>query len=466
MPNGVDLERDRSRFASEPWGAAVIALAVAAGCGAAADVPAPPIQPPERFSRAGTAVLAESWWTAFGDPALDRLVAEALRSNLDLATAWERFREARAVVEREAGARWPALDAVGEAATEWPDAEERDTFSLGLAASYEVDLWGRIGSRIAAERYRARATRADYQTVALSLSAEVARTWYRLVEARRQLELIDEQIEANDQVLTLLRSQYGSGQIPSVDILRQEQLLEATRAERLVVEAELAIVAHQLALLLGRAPGQGGAPPSGALPELPPLPATGIPSELLERRPDLRRDYLLLLAADRDVAAAVAERYPRLSLSASAGTEGSASALFRDWFATLAANLVAPLIDGGSRRAEVERSRAVARQRLYQYGQTALEALREVEDALVREEKQAKLVASLESQVRLMQQTYQQLRIEYFNGLSDYIDVLTALTTAQQLQRELLVSRRLLVEYRIALYRALAGGFEPRRSDT
>ncbi|MFW5740418.1 MAG: efflux transporter outer membrane subunit [Myxococcota bacterium] len=425
-----------------------------------------PVEPPKRFSRAdGTFVMPERWWIAFGDPQLNALIDEALYANLDLKTAWERLREARAIVEREGGSLSPEVDAGMEGQLRSPAGEEGPaSLWLGLTASYEVDLWGRLRSRVDAARYRARASLADYRTMALSVSAEVASTWFRLLAARSRLELLEDQVEANLDVLRLLESRFGTGQIRSVDILRQRQLIEATRNEMLAALEEQALLEHQLAVLLGRSPNGRFWVPLGALPPVPPLPQAGVPAELVQRRPDVQRDYELLRAADRDLASAIAARYPRLSLSASVGTaQDSTSELFRDWFASLLANLVVPIIDREAREAEVDRSEAVVRQRLYQYGKTAVVALREVEDALAREALQVARIESLEDQSELARKAYQQLGIEYLNGMADYIDVLTALTEEQQLRRRLIAAERVLLELRIALYRALAGGFETAR---
>lgn len=297
----------------------------------------------------------------------------------------------------------------------------------------------------------------------LTVSAEVVRTWYALAEARTQIDLLDRQIATNETVLELLENRFGTGQVRAVDILRQRRLVETTREQRSTAESRRRVLAHQLAVLLGRTPRTAIADSATALPALPPLPDTGVPGDLVQRRPDVRRAHFLLQAADRDLAAAVSERYPRLTLSASLTTTGSdATDLFDTWVRSLAGGLLAPLFDGGQRAAEVDRSEAVRRQRLYEYGQTVLTAFREVEDALVRERQQSLRIASLERQVQLSRQTYEQLRTEYFNGLSDYLDVLTALTDEQQLRRDLLSATRQRLEYRIALYRALAGGVSPR----
>ena len=467
----------------------LLALLVAVlGCAPHTTEPALPLDcpdgcPPGTFSTTGTVETPDRWWLAFGDPALDRLVDRALTSNLDLAAVWHRLREARAVADRRSATLFPHADGFAEASSRRSDGgddfgdgdpdggDDRgdEELRLGLTATYEVDLWGGIRSAVEAERLRARAELADYRTAALTLSAEVARTWYQLVEARQQLAVLDQQIEANGKLLEALENRFGSGQIRGVDVLRQRQLLEATREQRLAAQARVHVLEHLLAVLLGRPPQNGigaspGAPsPQAAtLPPLPPLPATGLPAELVRRRPDVRAAYLRLQAADRDLAAAVAERYPRLSLSASAETGASDSSdLFEDWARTLAGNLLAPLFRAGELRAEVERSEAVRQQRLYLWGQATLEAWREVEDALAREARERRRVASLERQVELTEQAYRQLRTEYLYGGGNYLAVLESLTEAQRVRRDLLTARRQAVELRIALYRALAGGFEP-----
>jgi outer membrane protein TolC len=176
----------------------------------------------------------------------------------------------------------------------------------------------------------------------------------------------------------------------------------------------------------------------------------------------VRSAFQRLQAADRDLASAISNQYPRFSISASVSTAADqAGNLFEDWARSLAGNLLTPILYGGQLRAEVDRAEAVRQQRLYEYGQAMLTAFREVEDALVRENKQRERIASLEEQLQLARDAYQQLRVGYFNGVTDYLDVLTALDEVQQLQRDLLTSRLLLVEYRIALYRSLAGSIEP-----
>lgn len=436
------------------------ALVGSVGCASRATEVSLPLETPQLFSDSGTAVVADRWWESFDDGRLQELVDEALSSNLDLQTAWYRLREAEAIAGRESAPLWPSLDAEGVAELRRPDGQEEGDLGLGLVAQYEIDLWGRIRSAVDAERFRAEASAADFHSTALTLSAEVVRTWCQWAEARAQSDLLSKQVETNEQVLRLIRARFGSGRVRSVDILRQRQLTEATREQKILVETEREILRHRLAVLLGRAPRQPLGLEPDSLPALPPLPETGLPAELVRRRPDVQRAFLRLRAADADLAAAISNQYPRLSLTASLSTSNDGAAtLFDDWVRSLAANLIAPLFDGGERDAEVDRTRALQNQRLYEYGQATLVAFQEVEDALIGERKQRERIDSLERQAELSGQAYRQLRLEYLNGVGDYIDVLTALDEDQRLRRELVAARLTLLERRIDLYRALAGGF-------
>ena len=421
-----------------------------------------PIEPKKTFTVDGNdnQPAPDRWWTSFNDDELDTLIQDGLQSNLTLKTSWQRLQAARAVVDRESSSLFPSLQANAQGGITKSDLEfENDqNITLGLSSSYEIDLWGRIGSNIDAAEFRAEASRTDYQTAALSLSAEITRTSYRLVEERNQLELLQQQIQTNQTVLNLLESRFGSGQIRSVDILRQRQLLESTREQKSRVESRIKTLEHQLAVLLGRQPGSNSYMLPDSLPDIPPMPDTGIPSDLVQRRPDVRSAFNRLKAADRDLASAISNQYPRLSLSASVSSAAeNATGLFQDWALSFAGNIIAPILRGGELSAEVDRVDAVKQQRLYEYGQTVLTSFQEVENALVREQKQKESIHSLERQLKLARQSYEQLRLEYFNGISDYLDVLTALDEVQRLQRDLLTERLILVEYRIALYRALAG---------
>ncbi len=436
------------------------------GCASQQKHMEPPVDAPDKFSAAGSLEVTNRWWTSFDDRQLNALVDTAMASNFNLKTAWQRLKEANAVVDRESADLFPDLEGSIRAVGNQTQNNTLDPGSvqLGLSSVYELDLWGRIRSEVQAEKLRAQATLADYQTAALSLSAEITRTWYRLSEARNEKDLVRKQIKTNKKVLNLLENRFGTGQIRSVDILRQRQLLESTREQLTNVEMRIRLLEHQLSVLLGRPPQRELDHYADELPTLPPPPVTGVPIELVRRRPDVQSAFNSLRAADRDLAAAISSQYPRLTLSASVSSApDNAQNLFENWAMSFAGNLVAPILYGGQLSAEVDRNRALKKQRLYEYGQTILTAFREVENALVQEKMQRERIRSLEKQVKLAEQAYDQLQLEYFNGMADYLDVLTALDEVQQLQRDLLSARLTLVEYRIALHRSLAGSFETDR---
>lgn len=421
-----------------------------------------PYDAPESFSFSGETEVPDKWWTTFGDEKLNALVDTALQSNLSLLTVWYQLQEAKALVDQSSSFLWPDIDLQLESGISRPEPDfvGGENTQLSLGASYEVDLWGRIRYNIHAEQYRLEATYYDYKTAAVSLSGEIALTWFRLKAARYQNQLVEEQITTNEQVLSLIRARFASGQVKGVDILRQKQLIESTRAQKITLESQIEVLENQLSILLGRPP-VASFDVQPQLPDLPPLPETGIPLQLVNRRPDVLSAFNRLQAADREIAAAISNQYPRLELSLDAAIRSNNfSSLLQSQAVSLSGSLLAPIFFGGRLKSEVKRTEAVQQQRLYEYGQTVLIAFQEVENALIQEYKQLQRIAVVEEQVLLAEQTYGQLRIEYLHGSIEYLDVLVALNQEQQLRRDLIDAERELLEIRIALYRALAGGFQ------
>jgi outer membrane protein TolC len=279
------------------------------------------------------------------------------------------------------------------------------------------------------------------------------------VEQRAQVALVESQIETNRQLLKLVEARFRIGQADASDIYRQRQLLAQTEGELAQAGSQLDSLKHQLAVLLGAYPGSRTLPAGSQLPIPGPLPALGVPAELLQRRPDLQAARLRIAAADARAAAAVAARYPRIDLSAALTTSSSSGELFSNWLGSLVAQLTAPLFDGGQRSAEAQRTRAAVVEALNEYRQTLLEALGEVEVALAAEYGQRRYLASLEAQLRQAAAVQRQERQRYFQGDSDYLSVLDALRSRQALERQQVTARRQLVSDRIQLVRALAGGW-------
>ena len=423
---------------------------------------------PVRFTSSGADHLPERWWESFGDTNLDRLIEQALEQNFSLQSVWARLDQAAAVERIARSERYPSLDAEGSAGRTWSHnsrGSTTSTYSIGAMASYELDLWGRIDSTSKAATLDRQASQAELSAAAISLSAEVASTWYQLVEQYGQQALVSSQLETNTRVLELITLRFRRGKVGATDVLQQRQLAESNRGELANVRSLIGILEHRLAILLGATPDSRVAKPHDELISLPPLPETGVPVELVQRRPDLQQGFYNLQAADQRTAAAVADRFPRIDLLGSAdSTTSDVEDLFNNWLTNLTGNLVAPVIDGGRRRAEVDRTRAVTEQTLSDYRQQLIDALGEVEDALLREQQQLAFIDSLEKQLVLSKQVIGRVRDSYLYGAVDYLRVLDSLLTNQNLERSRLTAQRELIDNRIALCRALAGGWTLKRT--
>ncbi len=441
-----------------------IVVILLSGCSMATQDLKRPLVVPAQFSESGTSPLPDKWWESFEDPVLSTLIDQALADNFSLKTAWDRLNQAEAVARSAGADLFPALDAGADSSKnrfrESGQTGDSSSYTLGLTASYELDLWGRIRSSRDAAVFDMQAGEQDLKAAALTLSAQVAGTWYQLVEQYGQLNVLEAQIVTNEKVLELVTLQFRTGQVGIADMLQQRQLVESNRGEESQALAQAKVLEHQLAILLGVSPQQIVAPRVAALINLPLMPQSGLPTDLIQRRPDIRSAFYSVQSADSDLAAAIADRFPRLSLTAGVDTSGGHTRdLFDNWLATLAANLVVPVIDGGLRKAEVDRTRAVASEALHTYGQTILDALGEVEDALVQEQRQRDFIASIDRQLTLAGQVIERVRDRYLQGTMDYQRVLDALISQQELQRSHLTAKRNLVQYRIDLCRALGTGW-------
>jgi NodT family efflux transporter outer membrane factor (OMF) lipoprotein len=435
------------------------------GCSPKAADIKPAVDVPAGFSESGSADLPDKWWLSFNDPVLNSLVEKALAQNFDLKTAWDRLRQAEALAASEGASLYPTLDLKAGAtqtfANKDGNSSDGQEFNLGLAAGYEVDLWGRIESKAAAADFSAQASAEDLRAAAMSLSAQVAGVWYQLVEKRGQLDLLESLISTNRQILELVEVQVRTGQVGISDMLQQQQLVESQKGEKALLMAQAKVLEHQLAILLGLPPNQEVAPRVAKLVQLPPLPDTGLPLELIQRRPDIKSAYFKIRAADRETAAAIANRFPRLSLSAQLNSSHeNIQNLFKDWLTTLAANLVGPILDGGQRKAEVARRQAILSAEINNYRQVIIDSLGEVENALVREKRQQEALGSLAKQLELAQMVVSRLRDRYLQGTVDYQRVLDALVSQQNLRKSLLTGRQNLLQHRIDLCRSLGGGWE------
>ncbi len=445
-----------------------ILLLLAGGCSHPVKKPAMPVEIPDLFSTTGTEPLPEKWWRAFEDDELDGLIDKALTNNFTLQTAWDRLAQAQAVAKKSGAALWPQADLKAGASRTRLEEGDRKTYStlysVGLAASYEVDLWSRLRSSQKAAWLEVQAQGAAVNTAAVTMAASIANTWYQLAEAKALARIAQEQIEANQQVLDIVTIQFRKGMASASDVLRQRQLVASTEAQLIVAKETVELLQYQLSVLMGNQPELAWQQTSIGLPDLPPMPVLGVPADVLWRRPDVHQGYRQVQAADRRLAAAIADQYPRISLAANVETSAvSVQDMFDDWLANLAANAIQPLFDGTLRKAEVQRQKAIVSERIHTWSQTILDALQDVEAALTRQHQQTQLLENLKHQLSLARQTFQRNRESYIKGQIDYIRVLESLQSLQALERNVVTSQRTLIQRRIDLYRSIAGPCDLRQ---
>lgn len=453
---------------------ALVLLLAACSPYRATDNPAPPVSVPGHYqAQSGPAPASAKFWESFGNPGLTQAVEAALAGSFTLQAAWARLAQADAIAAAAGAPRYPTLDAGMSGRLQRqvlqftpPGGRGNSTiarvFNMSIGASYEVDLWRRIGSAARAAALDREAFRDDVEAAAISLSAEVTERWFELSRVRASKALLQQQLEINEHVLSVVTARFEGGQTSGLDVSQQRQLVFGTRSRLQLVDASEAILQQQLAVLTGKAPGSVSFEVSAELPALPALPSAGIPSALLQQRPDLRAAKRRVEAADHRVAEAVADRYPTLRLSGELSAQAQQSdfisqALTPLW--NLVAGLTAPIFDGNRRALEVERRDAVLAERVSAYGQAVLISLLEVENALVLERQQSLYIEQLSLQLEAARAAVSQSQERYASGLIDFLPVLTAMSAVQANEQTLLDAKRQLISYRIQLCRALGGSF-------
>ena len=411
--------------------------------------------------------LTSPWWESVGSPELSRLINTALSESFTLKEAWARLHQARSLAIQAGAARYPDLAATGSveytrrrAETLSGGSEGDGNYALGLVSNYEVDLWGRIRSQREAALINVNATEADLQTAGITVAAEVADRWVRIVSQQLQKQLLEKQLENNLIFLDLIELRFRKAMVSALDVYQQKQVVANVRAKIPLVEAETQLLLHELAVLLGRPPRADLGLTQTEMPVIGRLPEIGLPVDLLVNRPDVRAAGMRLKAAEWQVAAARANRLPALRFTAGAQYGRSdLDLLFDTWLLSLAANLTAPIFDGGRRAAEVDQTLALADENLWVYRQTVLTGIKEVEDALESETRQREHISGLESVMAAARRGLEEAIQRYRRGLSDYLPVLTQLIAVQDLERDLIRQQETLIRYRIGLHRALGGGW-------
>lgn len=406
------------------------------------------------------------WWRDFGDAQLNRLMNQAFSDNFDLKAAWARLKQSQELVSQANAALIPEVTgnfnaqrsrSVLQIGAFGDQVFKNTTYSANLAASYEIDLWGRVLSQRLAVGEELDASRLDVEALAMTVSGQIAEVWIRILEQRAQIELLNRQLKVNKELLGLIEFRSTQTEVSALDVLQQRQQLQSTKTQVPLAEAQLKVREHQMNVLLGRDPKK--ALPSGKLlPLCPDFPELGLPADLLERRPDLQAAKRRLIAADHRVAAAVADRLPAIRLNGQVGYQSfDITTLFSKLVGNMAGGIAAPIIDGGRRAAEVDRTKAVVKERLYDYSQRFLNAMQDVENAMVQELQQARHIKELRKQYELAKQSLEQAQQRYRSGLSDYLPVLTSLQSVQNIERTVLSAERDHLLFRVQLYRGLGG---------
>ncbi|HEX9793928.1 MAG TPA: efflux transporter outer membrane subunit [Planctomycetota bacterium] len=448
----------------------------------AAAMPATPADWTAGSAAAGSG-LESDWWSAFGDPQAAVIVAEALTANRDLQAAAARVRGAAAQARIAGAGRLPQLAATAAARrsrqaffgfpipalpgvpVQDPLTSTTEVFDLGLAASWEPDLWGRLAANERAAVAQAEAAALDEAAARLALAGRVLRGWYALGEAEAQLELAQRAHGNRVQTVERIRLAYEHGLQPPAAVSLAESQEAAAAAELEIRRQQADALSRSVEVLLGRYPA-GALLQGGVLPEnLGTVPA-GLPAELVGRRPDLAAAERRLLAADAQLEEARASLYPRLSLTASGGTSSDTlSELldgdFRVW--SLLGNLTAPLFQGGRLRAGVDAGLAGADQARANFAQAALVAYEEVEGALSAADLLPRRVAALRRAALAAAAAESSARERFQSGIGDLLVLLEAQRGAWQAESLLLQARRLVLDARIDLYLALGGGFTDSR---
>ena len=415
------------------------------------------------------------WWLAFRDPALTALVHEATANNANLSSAAARVKQARAIAGIANADRMPQVGLGLGAQRARPSAIEaglpqgtpmqpQTSYTASLSASYEVDLFGRVAAGVSAAKGDAATSEANYRSVLLALQADVAQTYFRLRALDAELDTVARTVGLREQGVKLTQRRFDLGDIGEFDLSRARTELSTARAEAIGLQRQRAITEHALAVLLGKPAASfvAGANPLLDAATLPAIPA-GLPSTLLERRPDINAAQRAMEASNARIGVARGAMFPSLSISAAGGGIGGAlSDVFRwssrSWVLGMLTSL--PIIDGGRNRANVERSEAVLEESVGVYRQSVLTAFAEVEDNLAGLRilsGQAEQIDAAQVSARRSADLAQKL---YDAGRSGYIELLDA-------QRNLATVERTAVQLRgnravttVALIRALGGGWD------
>jgi len=419
--------------------------------------------PPDWAIPAPDALPTTDWVRAFPDPILIELVDEALRNNTNIGAAYAQLEAAIAREKISRADRLPSVSgSAGLSRTERANEFIPDStgISLGLNASWEPDFWGRISDNISASEIESEASASDIASARLSITGQVAQSWFSLIEARLLVDLSRREIETQERALRLTQRRFESGVSESSDVRLTRTALAQAEARQASRKQSLAALTRQIEILLTRYPASALEAPMD-LPELPPLSGAGAPEYILTQRPDLIAAEQRLAAQGLQIDLARKALLPSLSLTSSGTGNGNSFETFFDFdalVANLAANLTAPIFQGGRLRGNVEIQEAVLKQQMQSYIGTVLNAYLDVENALDAETRLAETEAALRIAADEALKAEERLELRYLEGLVPILQLLDAQTRRLSAEGQLISARAERLQNRVRLHVALGGG--------
>ncbi|MGV8805361.1 MAG: efflux transporter outer membrane subunit [Polaromonas sp.] len=466
----------RSRV-SPVWAAALLALALG-GCavGPTYQRPAAPdvssFKEAEGWAPAAPADALERgpWWQLFGDPVLDELAARVEVSNQNVAAAVASYAQARTLVREQRAALFPtvSLDGGGTrshsggASSGSAGGRTGNSYQISLGGSWEPDVWGRLGRAVGSASASAQASAADLAAATLSAQGELASNYLSLRQTDAQKRLLESTLAGYQRSLEITQNRYAVGVAPKTDVLQAQTQLANAQADAAGLARQRAQLEHAIAVLVGQAPGNFTLAPADWQPVVPDVPI-GLPSALLQRRPDIAGAERRVAAANEQIGIARSAYYPSVSLSASYGFSASRVAdLFSASSSVWAMGLSAAqaLFNAGATTARVEGSQAAHAQAVARYRQTVLAAFQDVEDQLAATRVLLAQQALRRQASEAADQVEQQVLNRYRSGQVSYTEVITAQATALSARRALVQALADRQSTAVALIQSLGGGWQ------
>lgn len=449
--------------------AALLAL-LASGCAVGPDYQRPGTPDVSAFKEAEGWVPAAPadtlargpWWSLFGDPVLDQLQSRVQVSNQNVAAAVAAYAQARAVVREQRASLFPTVTLDGGGNRSRGSGRTENNYQLSIGSSWEPDVWGRLGRAADGATAGAQASAADLAAARLSAQGELAVNYFSLRQSDAQKVLLEKSIAGFQRALEITQNRYTAGIIAKTDVLQAQTQLINAQADHADLARQRAQLEHAIAVLVGEAPGSFALVPTTWKPVMPEVPV-GVPSTLLQRRPDIAAAERRVAAANEQIGIAKSAYYPILNLSASAGSGASRVAdLFTAstsvWSIGLSAAQV--LFNAGATGARVDGARAAHEQSVAHYRQAVLAAFRDVEDQLAATRVLLALEELRRQASQAADQVEQQVLNRYNSGQVDYTNVTTTQTTALNARRALVRATADRQTTAVALIQSLGGGWQ------